>query len=112
MLDLLGIAPDRRVSFAGAPAGTFYGNGLLGQRVIVVPAMDMVIARMGLNFLDDFDQVLSCVLHNEHFCISNQDDVRPKRDSLREEVLTCVPSDKSRLLILHATLRWSLSGVG
>lgn len=43
---------------AGAPAGTFYGNGLLGQRVIVVPAMDMVIARMGLNFLDDFDQVL------------------------------------------------------
>lgn len=41
----------------GAPDGTFYGNGLLGQRVIVVPAMDLVIVRNGLNFLNDFDQV-------------------------------------------------------
>ena len=42
---------------AGAPNGTFYGNGLLGQRVIVVPSQDLVIARMGLNFLNDFDPV-------------------------------------------------------
>lgn len=28
----------------------------------MVPAMDMVIARMGLNFLDDFDQVLRSIL--------------------------------------------------
>ena len=32
-------------------------NGLLGQRVIVVPSQDLVIARMGLNFLNDFDPV-------------------------------------------------------
>ena len=44
-------------SAAGAPDGTFYGNGLLGQRVIVVPSQDLVIARMGLNFLNDFDPV-------------------------------------------------------
>jgi len=93
MLDLLGEAPDRMIGIAGAPAGTFYGNGLLGQRVIVVPAMDMVIARMGLNFLDDFDQVLSCILHDEHFCISNQDDVRPSRENLQDEVLARMPSD-------------------
>lgn len=42
---------------AGAPNGTFYGNGLLGQRVIVVPAQELVIVRMGLNFANDFDQV-------------------------------------------------------
>ena len=42
---------------AGAPNGSFYGNGLLGQRVIVVPSQDLVIARMGLNFLNDFDPV-------------------------------------------------------
>ena len=53
---------------AGAPAGTFYGNGLLGQRVIVVPAMDLVIARMGLNFLDDFDQVLLCFQRHRSSC--------------------------------------------
>ena len=44
-------------AWAGSPPGTFYGNGLLGQRVIVVPKQDLVIVRLGLNFLNDFDPV-------------------------------------------------------
>ena len=35
----------------------------------MVPAMDMVIARMGLNFLDDFDQVLQSILCYQYPCI-------------------------------------------
>lgn len=42
---------------AGAPLDSFYGNGLMGQRVIVVPSQDLVVVRLGLNFNDDFDQV-------------------------------------------------------
>ena len=42
---------------AGAPADSFYGNGLLGQRVIVVPDQDLVIVRLGLNLNNDFDPV-------------------------------------------------------
>ncbi len=41
---------------AGAPSDSFYGNGLMGQRVIVVPSQDLVIVRLGLNYNDDFDQ--------------------------------------------------------
>jgi hypothetical protein len=58
---------------AGAPAGTYYGNGLLGQRVIVVPSQDLVIVRLGLNFLNDFDQVLPtaniCKFTQDHVCL-------------------------------------------
>lgn len=48
---------SRSLSRAGAPANTFYGNGLLGQRVIVVPDQDLVIVRLGLNLNNDFDPV-------------------------------------------------------
>ena len=51
------MSTKRAGAAAGAPNGTFYGNGLLGQRVIVVPSQDLVIARMGLNMLNDFDPV-------------------------------------------------------
>ncbi len=49
-------------SHPGAPADTYIGNGLLGQRVIVVPSQDLVIVRLGLNFNNDFDQVGCAVL--------------------------------------------------
>jgi hypothetical protein len=45
---------------SGAPSDSYYGNGLMGQRVIVVPSQDLVIVRLGLNYNDDFDQV--CLL--------------------------------------------------
>ncbi|CAL8467489.1 g7027 [Coccomyxa elongata] len=43
--------------YPGAPLDSYYGNGLMGQRVIVSPSQDLVIVRLGLNYNDDFDQV-------------------------------------------------------
>ncbi len=80
---------------AGAPNGTFYGNGLLGQRVIVVPSQDLVIARMGLNFLNDFDPVpapppLAC--RSLHEYVRSADD-----EALMSQTCICLCSHSCEL---------------
>lgn len=57
---------------AGAPVDTFIGNGLLGQRVIVVPSQELVIVRLGLNFNNDFDQVVMDTLSPFTYVISEK----------------------------------------
>lgn len=59
--------------FSGAPLDSYYGNGLMGQRVIVSPSQDLVIVRLGLNYNDDFDQASSLCWqcqrkYSIHFC--------------------------------------------
>lgn len=40
---------------AGMPADAFYGSGNLGQRVVIIPSMNMVIVRLGLTHSSGFD---------------------------------------------------------
>jgi CubicO group peptidase (beta-lactamase class C family) len=43
-----GAAPNARARVrAGMPADTFYGSGLFGQRLVVIPSQRLVIARLG-----------------------------------------------------------------
>jgi CubicO group peptidase (beta-lactamase class C family) len=40
---------------AGMPADAFYGSGNLGQRVVIIPSLNVVIVRLGLTVAPGFD---------------------------------------------------------
>jgi hypothetical protein len=75
----------------GAPADSFYGNGLLGQRVIVAPDQDLVIVRLGLNLNNDFDPVRAFLAGGAGLCMHCIVGMQPMQQQQHVDwVLHCV----------------------